>query len=217
MSYMTATKNMKKLISLIIIAFLSTTLIVEAKGGGGGGGHSSGGGRSSSSFSSSRTGARSITGPAAATTKISTPTISTRPSLTTQTKTIPTTTKVGSKTYSKTANVVGKDYQPRFNGGYVPPIGSTVQYRESSMLDWLPFYLIMTMDHGHREAIVTTPASTSTPATTKVVKEEGTDTMYIMNIIISILFCIGLIWLVMYLVNRRFPTKSVSSSMTRHT
>jgi hypothetical protein len=76
-------------------------------------------------------------------------------------------------------------------------------------MDWLPFYLIMTMNRsgGHAQAAVVTPASTSTsgvvtPETTKIVEEEGLDTMYIINWIITILFGIGIIAGGMYLINK---------------
>ena len=41
------------------------------------------------------------------------------------------TTSTGKQTTGK-ANIVDANYRPRFNGGYVPPVGSQVQYVQSS-------------------------------------------------------------------------------------
>ena len=133
------------------------------------------------------------------------PIVSTKPS-SVPTASTPTKTSIkpivlSGQTYKKTGAVVGSTYKPTFSGGYTPPAGSTVYYRQSSMMDWLPFYMIMTMN-SHQQAVVMTPASSTTPATTKVVEEKGVDSMYVINIIVSILFSLGFIWLVVWLLTK---------------
>lgn len=191
-------KNLLVSVFILATVFAFNTEVVDAKGGGGRGG---GGARSSS--------VRSSTPRASATPKISTPktpkapSISKTPSKSTVKVTAPVAKKVGGKTFSKKGSVVDATYQPKFNGGYTPPIGSTVYYRQSSALDWLPFYLILNSQNAHREAIVTEPSKDGQPAVEKVVKEEGLDTMYIVNWVMSILVIIGFIWLVVYIINKK--------------
>jgi hypothetical protein len=93
--------------------------------------------------------------------------------------------------------VVDDKYQPKFKNGYVAPSGSVVYYPQSSMLDWLPFYLIMT-NQSHREVVVQSPDGKK-----ETVKEEGVDTMYVINWIVSILLCIGLIGAVVWFINKK--------------
>lgn len=191
---------MKKILiaTLILILGLSIASPVFAKGGGGGGGHSSGGSRASSvrSVSASKP---TVSKPAIA--KPSTPaksTVSTKPSSTTKTTTASTAVKSSTgKTMSKKGAVVDDNYKPTFRGGYVAPAGSVVYYRESSIMDWLPFYLIMT-SQSHREAVVQTPDGKQ-----QTVKEEGVDTMYVINWIVSLLLIGGLIVLIVWFVNKK--------------
>lgn len=188
---------MKKLLIVLMLAVLvSAPVATFAKGGGGGRG---GGGRSSSSSRSSSV---------RSTPKVSKPSVPKAPKVSTKpsTKTVKvqsaTAKKVNGKTFSKKGSVVDDTYKPRFNGGYSAPAGSVVYYRESSGLDWLPFYLIMT-SQSHREAVVVEPAKDGQPAVEKVVKEEGVDTMYVVNWVVSILIILGLIGGIVYLVNRK--------------
>lgn len=96
--------------------------------------------------------------------------------------------------------MVSPGYQPRFQG-YSAPAGSVVYYPQSSALDWLPLYFILTHD-AHRDVVVEVPGENGAATTTKVVEEEGVDTMYVINWIVTILFGLGLIALAMWLVNK---------------
>lgn len=111
------------------------------------------------------------------------------------------------KKMSTSGKVIDSNYQPKFVGGYTAPIGSVVYYRESSVLDYLPLYLILT-SNSHRDAVVVTPQSTSTdgriiPSTTTTVKEDGIDTMYVINWIVTILFFGGIIALALWFINKK--------------
>lgn len=186
---------MKKILIAIMLAIVALTAFpagTEARGGGGARG---GGARASSRSSASRP---STSKPASkpSTAKPSTPKVSTKPSATTKTVTAAKPKTANGKTFSQKGSVVDGTYAPRFGGGYSAPVGSTVYYRQSSMLDWLPFYMIMN-NQQHREAVVVQPDGKE-----QVVKEEGTDGMYILNWIITILLCGGLIAGIVYLINR---------------
>lgn len=209
---------MKKIIAIILAALVLLPSVTFARGGsvssGGRSSFSSSSSRSYSSYSSSRSSysapsssrstsssstARSAT---SGTLSRSTGSTSLRSlfggSSTAKATTSPlsstktTTTSTGQKGY-----VVDSNYQPRFSGGYTAPAGSVVVYRQSSIMDWLPFYLIMNSNNAHRQATVTQP-----DGQTKEVKEEGVDGMYIMNWIITILFIGGVIGGIVYLVNK---------------
>jgi hypothetical protein len=65
------------------------------------------------------------------------------------------------------------------------------------MMNWIPFYMIMSSNNAHREAVVVQPDGKE-----EVVKEEGVDTMYVINWIITILFIGGIIIGIIYLVNK---------------
>jgi hypothetical protein len=184
---------MKKIIAIIMMALIMPTF-AQAKGGGGGGGRSSGGG-ARSSVSSSRT---ATSTPTRSTSTVSKPSVSKSPTSSTKTVSSPTNKTVAGKSFGKKGYTVGDGYNPSFRGGYVAPQGSTVYYRESSMMDWLPFYMIMNSQNAHREAVVTTPDGKE-----EVVKEEGLDGMYIFNWIISILLIFGIIGGIVYLVNKK--------------
>ncbi len=195
---------MKTLASILLIAFVfAGPIVVEAKGGGGGG-HASSGGRS---FSSGRTVSTATTRTApvakAPTAPKPAPT-PTKPTATTPKVTKTTQTTVAGKTYAKTGNVVGTGYQPKFQGGVTPPAGSVVYYRQSSLLDWFPIWYILSHD-SHRDAVVQSTA-TSTDGTVKTtetpVQEEGVDTMYVVNWLLTILIGVGLIAGTMWLINK---------------
>lgn len=102
---------------------------------------------------------------------------------------------VDGKTYSKKSYVVDDKYKPNFQGGYTPVAGSQVYYRSSAM-DWFPIYYILTHD-SHKEAVVKAPDGTE-----KVVKEEGKDTMYFVNWILTILLLGGIGVGIVYLINK---------------
>jgi hypothetical protein len=178
---------MKKIIVLFLIGIFTfqSVGVVHAKGGG------SFGGRSSFTSSRSTGSTRSYSGYNAKST-------SSKPiSGTTKTTTAKTTKTVNGKTYSKTGNVVDKNYKPTFKGGYTPPVGSTVYYRESSSAwDWFPMYYIMT-HNGNQQAVVQQPNGQQ-----KTVEQEGGDDMYIWNWIFSILIILGAIGLTVYFVNK---------------
>lgn len=197
--------NMRKLLIYLMVAVIALVPTLSFARGGGGGGHASSGGRSS--FSSSRSSSSLGSSRASSSARVSTPSrpsaprVSSKPSSSTAKVTQAKPKVVGGKSYGKTGSVVSSTYQPRFRG-YTAPIGSTVYYRESSALDWLPFYMIMT-SQSHREAVVSTPATATTPVSEVVVKEEGLDGMYIWNWIFSVLIGLGLIAWIVYLVNKR--------------
>ena len=195
---------MKKLIIVAILALAIALPLESYAKGGGGGGRSGGGARSSStsSRSTSTTSVRTSTGTTVTPSKPSAPRISTRPSTTTTKVTTATGKTVNGKTFSKTGSVVDATYQPKFTGGYSAPLGSTVYYQNNSLLSWLPFYMIMT-SQSHRQAVVVEPAKDGQPAVEKIVKEEGIDTMYIINWVVSILLVLGVIGGIVWYVNRR--------------
>lgn len=197
---------------LIIGIFLALTVLlgsshameVYAKGSSGGSrGGSFSGSRSSSVKSSTTTQSTSASKPATTAPKSTTPKVSTKPSSTTKTVTSSKPISKDGKTFSSKGKVTDSTYQPKFNG-YTPPAGSTVYYRDSGM-SWLPFYFLWMS--SHREAVVQEPSKDGQPPVEKVVKEEGTDTMYVVNWIITILIGLGLIALVIYLLNRRKNAK----------
>lgn len=136
--------------------------------------------------------------------KPSLPKITTKPSFSTVKVTSPVAKTVNGKSFGKTGSIVSSTYQPKFKNGYTAPIGSTVYYQDtsSSLMNWLPFYMIMT-SQSHRDVIVTEPAKDGQPAKETIIKEEGVDTMYIINWIFSILIIIGLIILIVYQVNKK--------------
>lgn len=208
---------MKKIFILSMVALIALSPSISlAKGGGGGrgGGFSSSRSSVSSSRATPSVSSRSST-PKVSTPKVVTPKapkISTKPSTSTAKVTSTTTKTVNGKSYGKTGSVVGGTYQPKFRGGYSAPAGSTVYYRESSMMDWLPFYLILSSQNAHRDAVVVEPAKDGQPAKETVVKEEGIDTMYVINWIISILLVGGLIGYIVYKVNKNTKKKNDENS-----
>lgn len=190
---------------LVIAGLLLSPLAVSAKGGGA---RAFSGVRSSTrSFSASKTTAPKIpqsSSKAVAPAKTTSPKVVTpskRPSSATE-KVVSQPKTINGKRFSGTGNKVGDGYQPTFRGGYSAPAGSVVYYRESSMMDWLPFYLILSSSNAHREATVVEPAKDGQPGKETVVQEEGVDTMYVVNWIITILFILGLIALIVYLINK---------------
>jgi len=187
---------MKKIIIIILLA-LFIPLHVSARSSGV---RSSGGFRSSGIKSTPKVSVpRSpSTGVKSSLFGSSKPKTTTQKTPSTSTKKVYSTTPktVSGKQYSKTGNVVDDNYKPSFRGGYVAPVGSTVYYRDNSMLDWLPFYFLMTHD-SHREAVVVKPDGKE-----EIVKEEGIDGMYIFNWVIVILLGLGLIAGIIYLINK---------------
>ena len=168
-----------------------------AKGARSGGSRSSGSKSSSSSKSTSTS--KTNTSTSKSTTSVpSKPKTQSKPSSQTKTITQETPKTSSGKTYSRTGHTVDEQYQPRFSGGYAAPAGSVVYYRDSSALDWLPFYLIMNSNNQHREAVVVQPDGKE-----QIVKEEGTDGMYIFNWFITIAFIVAIIAGIVWLVNKR--------------
>jgi hypothetical protein len=168
---------MNKFIYGIVVVVMIVPTIALARGGGSGGGRS---------FSTSRVSAPRVTAP-----KVVTPKVSTVKS--TQSK-VGTSVVNGTK---KTGYTVSPTYQPKLSGGYTPPMGSVVYHRQSSFLDYLPLYYILSHD-SHQTVSVKEPNST----TTKEVKEEGIDNMYVFNWILTIIFGGLFIWFIMWLINK---------------
>lgn len=200
---------MKKIYTITLAAMICLSPITMFAKGSSGGGRSFSSSRSlTSSVSKSSTTSRTTTTKTPTTPKVTTPKVSIKPSTTTAKVTSPTVKTAGGKSFGKTGSVVDATYQPRFSGGYTAPIGSTVYYNDagSSLMNWLPFYMIMT-NQSHQEALVVEPAKDGQPAKETVVKEEGLDGMYIWNWIFSILFSIGGIALIVYFVNKKTNKK----------
>lgn len=212
---------MKKILNVLVIVTLVFSVspgVLEAKGGGGRSGGFSSGSRSASSFSKSANSSKpSAPKPAAPTPKPTVPKPPapkpppSKPSVETPKVTKASPVTVNGKKYSKTGNVVGEGYQPRFRGGYVPPAGSTVYYRDSN--DWMMWIPILYLLHNdaHRDAVVETKTpvgdGTESVVTQQIVQDEAVDTMYVINWIITILFGLGLIALAMWLVNKASKNK----------
>ena len=119
--------------------------------------------KSTSSKSSSTS--KSTTG---STTKSTKPTTSTK---TTTTAPKPSSKTTGGKTYSNQGNVVGGDYAPRFGGGYSPPAGSVVYYRETGFMDYLPWIYLFSHDNAQQQQAVVVQ-----PDGKQVAVKEDTDT-----------------------------------------
>jgi hypothetical protein len=186
-------------LALVVLLASSHAMDVYAKGGGGGG-HSSGGGHASSSARSSSSSSKSTsTSKTSTASKPSTPKVSTKPSSSTKSVTSSKPITKNGKTFSKTGKVTDSTYQPKFKG-YTAPVGSTVYYRDNGGMSWLPFYFLWMS--SNREAVVQEPSKDGVPGKETVVKEEGTDTMYIVNWAITILVGLGLIGIIVYLIYR---------------
>lgn len=152
--------------------------------------------------SKSTTSTKASTSTSSMKSRVTTPKTTVRPSSTTAKVTSPTGKTVNGTKFSKTGSVVDSTYRPKFSGGYTPPAGSVVYYRQNTWLDYLPLYFILF--HGqHREAVVVEKGVNGAPDTEKVVKEEGVDTMYVINWAVTILFGLGLIALVYWLISRK--------------
>lgn len=184
---------MKKFKVIVLVCALLCFVVapsVEAKGGKGGGG-----GRSSGSKSAVAKPAQNDTAGTTQSAKPKPP--STKPSKdTAKVDAGKEVTSANGKKMKSQGNVVGENYQPKFSGGYTPPPGSVVYYRQNSFLDYLPWIFLFTMD-SHKEVVVQTPDGKE-----ETHKEEGIDTMYVINWIVSILLVFGLIALIMALINR---------------
>lgn len=144
-----------------------------------------------------------------------TPKVSTRPTTTTKTVAAPVKTTASGKTTTGKASMVDSTYRPTFSGGYTPPIGSSVQYveRSSSFIDYLPWIYIFSQSSrdkvNQQEAVVTEPGVDGAPGVEKtVVMDEGGDGLLIFNWIIMILLGGGIIWGIMWIVNKLTTKKS---------
>ena len=179
---------MKKiLIMLMVVAIIGTPYITMARGGGGGG-RASGGSRGGFSRPVSRPSTPSPR-PVKA--------IVVKPEVKTSAKPV---SSASGKKMAAQGTVVGDNYQPKFSGGYVAPMGATVYQQQRSFIDYLPWIFLFTQS-SHREVVVeTTNASGTIQQETH--KEEGVDTMYIINWIVSIGLLGGLIYLVMRMFNK---------------
>lgn len=186
---------MRKLAVIMVLLLLPN--IALAKGGGA----RASSARSSVRSSAPKTSTPKTSTPKTTTPKTTTPKVSSKPSSTTQKVTSTTNKVVGGKNFGKTGSVVGETYKPRFSG-YTAPAGSVVYYERSSVMDWLPFYLILT-NQQHREAVVQEPAKDGQPAKETVVKEEGVDTMYVLNWVVTILFVVLFMAFIVWLVNKK--------------
>jgi len=110
-------------------------------------------------------------------------------------------TSVTGKKMSGAGTVVDSNNRPTFRGGYQPPVGSTVYYPQRDFMDYLPWIFLFTQSQ-HREVVVETTGEDG-QVKQETHTEEGTDTMYIINWIVSILLLGGLVYLVMRLLNKK--------------
>lgn len=193
---------MRKYLAAFLIVALFAPAITWAKGSSGGRASFS---SRSSSYSSSRSSSASSSRSTATTTRAAAVKPSSSPSSSTRTVASPVkTTSTGKQTTGK-ANIVDANYRPRFNGGYVPPVGSQVQYVQSSasFIDYLPWLYIFSQNHrdnvNRQEAVVTEPDGTEKSV---VMEEDGVDGLLIFNWIVMILLTSGLIYGVFVLVNK---------------
>lgn len=197
---------MKKIIIAVFICSLGLLPLSEvfAKGGGGRGG---GGARASASRPISKPVSKPVT-----TQTNTTNAGATKPDtaqVPKKTQVVKPATKVSDKpvvsnTGKKMSNkgkVVDENYKPSFRGGYVPPVGSTVYYQQRSFLDYLPWVFLFTMT-PNREVVVQASEPDGT-VKEETHQEEGTDTMYVINWIVSILLLGGLIVIIMRLISRK--------------
>lgn len=181
---------MKKLIIAVFICSLGLLPLSEvfAKGGGRGGG----GARASAS--------RPVPKPDVAPVQKKTQVV--KPATKVSDK--PVVSNTGKKMSNK-GKVVDENYKPSFRGGYVPPVGSTVYYQQRSFLDYLPWVFLFTMT-PNREVVVQASEPDGT-VKEETHQEEGTDTMYVINWIVSLLLLGGLIAVVIKLLNRKKDVK----------
>lgn len=160
-----------------------------AKGGGGRGG--GGGARSSVSRSSASK-------PASKPTEVKTQTVKPQPVIKESTK--PVVSSSGKKMSGK-GTVVDDNYKPKFKSGYVPPNGATVYYPQRDFMDYLPWIFLFTQD-SHREVVVQTTGENG-EVKEETQQEEGIDTMYVVNWVVSILLLFGLVYLIMKLISKK--------------
>jgi len=153
---------------------------------------------SGSSSSSSKSGSGVSASEVHTAPKVNSKPSSTTAKTTTAQKPSSTATQSTKKTYSNTGYTVGGDYQPRFQGGYSAPAGSVVYYPQYSALDYLIFWnLFNGTSQRNSSAVVVEPDGKE-----QVVKQEGVDSMYVVNWIVLILFVLALGAGIVYLVNK---------------
>lgn len=118
--------------------------------------------------------------------------------------------------FSREKGIVGDNgYQPRFSNGYSAPAGSTVYYRDTSALDYLPW--IYLFSHNNPATPAGAQATVVQPDGKQVdVKpvQEGTDGLAIFNWFLLIVIVVAIIGGIIYGVNKytsRDKTKSKSS------
>lgn len=170
-------RSMKKILVALGVFMLVIMPASDAfaKGGGGRGG-----------------GARSSVSRPSKPAEVKTQTVKPQPVIKESTK--PVVSKTGKKMNGK-GTVVDDNYKPKFKGGYVPPNGATVYYPQRDFMDYLPWIFLFSQD-SHREVVVqTTGENGEVKEETQI--EEGVDTMYVINWIVSILLLGGLIYLIM--------------------
>lgn len=180
----------------LIAALVISPMLVEAKG--------SSGGRSSGSSSRSSSASRpAMVKPSAPSSPVATAPkpAANKPSANTTRQQAAVAPSANGKTYSKTGNVVDSNYAPKFRGGYMPPNGSVVYYPDNSWMMWIPLMYLMQND-SHRDAIVQEKDGEGNTVAEKIVQEEGVDTMYVINWIITILIGLGLLALIVWLINK---------------
>ena len=174
---------MKFLIVMMVAVSLCGAQLVEAKGGG-----RVGGGRVSSGISRPA--------PRPATVNVVKPPA---PKPVTHVSDKPVVSTTG-KRMSGAGTVVDTNNRPTFKGGYQPPVGSTVYYPQRDFMDYLPWIFLFTQNQ-HREVVVESKGEDG-QVKQETHTEEGTDTMYVINWIVSLLLLGGLIYLIMRLISR---------------
>lgn len=184
--------------------YFAAGYLVHNKGGIGGGARGGGGARSSGTSKSSSS-SKSTSTPSKPKVGVSTA----KPGSTIKTadgKTVKSSTATPAKPgYSKTSKgIVGDNgYTPRFTNGYSAPAGSTVYYRDTSALDYLPWIYLFSQDNPAtpqgQTATIVQPDGKQVEA--KPVP-QGTDGLAVLNWFLLIMIIAGIIGGIIWGVNK---------------
>lgn len=191
---------MKKLFIVLSLCAFVFAPVADVMAKGGGGGRGGGGARSTATRSApapSKPVNNSGSTPSA---PAQTPKTITKTPPRTVESTKPVVSSTGKKMNSK-GTVVDDNYKPTFRGGFTPPAGATVYYPQRDFMDYLPWIFLFTQD-SHREVVVETKGENG-EVKQETHQEEGVDTMYIINWIMSILLLGGLIYLIMRALSKK--------------
>jgi cobalamin biosynthesis Mg chelatase CobN len=182
---------------------ITNQVLLAKSGGSSSGGSKSSSGSKSNTSSSTKSSTKSTKSESKSQSIPAAPKVNTKPSTTTKKTTTAQkpsneATKTTNKKYSNTGYTVDEGYQPRFQGGYTAPMGSTVYYPSYSPLDYLIFWHIFNGNSEKQQtAVVVQPDGKE-----QVVKQESTDPLYVVNWIVLVLLVIGVCAGIVFLVNK---------------